>query len=160
MPDKKPRRLYKKGFFLRLRSRIRNTENRGDLAEIRTSLNHIATSGRLSAFRKKCNRGTNRPHWVRVSCARWRFFSVRVVNYAEKNTEATLTTWHPAQFFCRPWYILRVHCHFRRKSNPAGPAKIGPRSGFSSATGCFLVCGQLRRESNHGDAAVAATSLT
>ena len=78
--------LRKLGFPHCARSRFRNSESRGDFAEIATSPNQIASIGRRSAFRKM----------VRVCRDGWRFFSVRVVNYAEKITEATLVMWKPA----------------------------------------------------------------
>ena len=89
----------KRVFIFCLASRFRNSENAGDFAEIGPSLNHIASIGRRSALRKKCKRANNRRHCVRVFRARCRFSSVRVVNYAEKITEATLQAWQPVELF-------------------------------------------------------------
>ena len=86
-----------RGFFRCLTGRFRNSENRGDSAEIATSLNQIATIGRRSALRKKRNRAKNRRNLVRAFRARWRVFSVRVVNYAKEITVVTLPAWQPVE---------------------------------------------------------------
>ena len=88
----------KRVFSLPKRS-IPDSENRGDLAEIATSLNRIATIDRRSALRKKCNRADNGRHWVRAFRASRRYFPVSAVNYAEGITEATLPTWQPVEMF-------------------------------------------------------------
>ena len=143
--------ILRKGFFLYLRGRFRNSENEGGFAEIATSLNHIATIGRRSAFRKKSNRLNNERHVVRVFRASWVFFSAWAVNYAPEITEATQPAWQPVERFLPPLVFLRLHGHFRRKSNLGGRAKMALRSDLASATGSFSVCRQLRRETNHGD---------
>ena len=124
-----------KRVFLCLKGRSRNRENQGDSAEIGTSLNHIAASGRRFLSRKKCNRANDRRHLFRVSRARWRFFSARVANYAKEITEASLSTWRPVRFPCRCWYYLRLLGQFRRRINPGGSDKMALRSDFLSATG-------------------------
>ena len=149
----------KRVFSLPKRS-IPDSENRGDLAEIATSLNRIATIDRRSALRKKCNRADNRRHWVRAFRASRRYFPVSAVNYAEGITEATLPTRQPVEMFlplllfCPPAWSLPL------KKKPRQLRQTGARADFWSATVPSLVSAQPRRESRRGDFAKQSTSLS
>ena len=133
--------------------RFRRGENKGRFARMAWSLNRIATTDLRAAISPPSGASFERFEHVGVVPG-------RATKSPGKVTKATLPTWHPVQCVCCCRYFLRLRGQFCRKNNPRGPVKVALRADFCSATGSSLVCGQLRRENDHGNTAVIANSLT
>ena len=152
--EQKTEATLQKGFFLRLGGRSRNSGNKGDLAEIATSLNHIATSGRLSAFRKKCNRANSRRHFVRVfrngiaaQSNHYHRSAFRLNDKVPRTKQRTRRSYGGTWFECA---AVAVFLSFpggklRQVNNRGGGPIAAPDSKV------FHAAGQVRRANNRGD---------
>ena len=119
--------------------RFRNSENRGEYAQMTWSPGHIAATDLRAVCKEKVQQGRYyrpRPRsGAKFECvALAGVFLGRVAKSPGKLTEAAPPTWHPVQFIWRRRYFLCLFGHFRRGNNLGNNGKLALRA----ETGPFL----------------------